>query len=110
MFNDTVKYLRKFFQPTLLDKVIDEIAKSLKESKHCMLVVTPTDVYRQDPLPVANVALIAHEKIKEFQKELLAIELKVIELGHFCIIKLAEDKSYATLYIYIEELDTSHLN
>jgi hypothetical protein len=106
MFSKTVKYIRRLFEPTLLDKVINEIAKSLKESKHCMLVVTPTDVYWQDPLPAATVALIAHEKIKEFQKELLAIELKVIELGHFCIIKLAEDKSYATLYVYIEELDT----
>lgn len=110
MFSETVKYIRRFFEPTLLDKVIAEISQSLKESKHCMMVVTPTDVYRQDPMPVANVALIAHEKIKEFQKELLAIELKVIELGHFCIIKLAEDKSYATMYVYIDELDTLHLN
>lgn len=107
-----VKQLTEFFHKsvvimpsnTILKQVLSFVEESRNNNENCILVVTPTSAQRVNiedyPAPVA---LIAHEKIGEFQKTLLLIEERLIKDGHYCIFKLAEDKSYANMFIYVDE-------
>jgi hypothetical protein len=88
----------------LLQKVLDAVDACRHQDEHCILMITPcggvTDATTLHPTPVT---LIAHDKISEFQDTLLYIESRLVKDGHYCIIKLAEDKSYANMFIYIDE-------
>jgi transcription antitermination factor NusA-like protein len=88
----------------LLQSVLELVEKSRSTKENCILVVTPTSasIVNVEDYP-SPVALIAHEKIGEFQETLLHIEERLIKDGHYCIVKLAEDKSYATIFIYVDE-------
>jgi hypothetical protein len=97
------QYFRKPFKQQVLQKVLDNIDESRNQQEHCILIISDTGVVIADSIYVAPVALIGHEKIGEFQETLLFIEERLIKDGHYCIVKLAEDKSYANMFIYIDE-------
>jgi hypothetical protein len=88
----------------LLQKVLDAVDERRKHDEHCILLVTPIGVTSQSSATrPASVALIGHDKISDFQETLLYIEDRLVKDGHYCIIKLADDKSYANMFIYIDE-------
>lgn len=107
-----VKQITKFFHKPvviipcndILQQVLSFVEEARSNSENCILIVTPTSVQSVNiedyPAPVA---LIAHERIGGFQKTLLQIEERLIQDGHYCIFKLAEDKSYANMFIYVDE-------
>jgi hypothetical protein len=107
-----VKRITEFFHKpaitppheSLLHSVLVCIEHSRSNSENCILIVTPASVniVNAEDYP-APIALIAHEKIGEFQETLLHIEERLIKDGHYCIVKLAEDKSYATIFVYVDE-------
>ena len=105
LIKQITQYFRKpDFRQQVLQKVLNRIDESRNQSEFCSLlisrtgaVINPTSSY---PAPVA---LIAHEKIGEFQQTLLFIEDELIKRGHYCLVKLAEDKSYATMFIIVDE-------
>jgi len=107
-----VKQITKFFHKPdviiprndILQQVLLLVEEARSNSENCILIVTPTSVQSVNiedyPAPIA---LIAHERIGGFQKTLLQIEERLIQDGHYCIFKLAEDKSYANMFIYVDE-------
>jgi len=107
-----VKQITEFFHKPviisahnkLLQKVLVFVDQARSNNENCILIITPTSVSMDNvenyPAPVS---LIAHEKIGDFQKTLLQIEERLIQDGHYCIFKLAEDKSYANMFIYVDE-------
>ena len=105
-----LKHITQLFRkPTVslreqvLQKVLDAVDSCRYQNEHCILIISDTGVVIADSIYVAPVALIGHEKIGEFQETLLFIEERLIKDGHYCIVKLAEDKSYANMFIYIDE-------
>lgn len=108
-----IKQLTRFFQKPalvmssrdrLLQKVLDSVNDRRKHNEHCILLVTPIGVTSQpSATQPASVALIGHDRISDFQETLLYIEDRLVKDGHYCIVKLAEDKSYANMFIYIDE-------
>jgi hypothetical protein len=87
----------------ILQQVLAEIDSRRCQNEHCILIISDTGVVIPDSQYSAPIALIGHEKIGEFQETLLFIEERLIKDGHYCIVKLAEDKSYANMFIYIDE-------
>lgn len=88
----------------LLQKVLDAVNERRKQDEHCILLITPIGVTSQpSATQPASVALIGHDRISDFQETLLYIEDKLVKDGHYCIVKLAEDKLYANMFIYIDE-------
>jgi hypothetical protein len=88
----------------LLQKVLDAVDDRRKHDEHCILLITPIGVTSQPSASQpASVALIGHDRISDFQETLLYIEDRLVKDGHYCIVKLAEDKSYANMFIYIDE-------
>ena len=103
-----IKQIRQYFHrpTTLLQQVLDKIDICRKTGDNCILHITPTSViFSVQPVsaPPVSIALIPHDRIGDFQKTLLQIETHLINNGHYCIFKLAEDKSYATAFIYVDE-------
>jgi hypothetical protein len=108
-----IKNITRFFQKPkliisprerLLNKILEAVIERRKHNEHCILLVTPIGVTSQpSATQPASVALIGHDKISDFQETLLYIEEQLIKDGHYCIVKLAEDKSYANMFIYIDE-------
>ena len=99
------QYFRKpDFKQQVLQKVLNRIDDSRNQGEHCSILISRTGVVIESMAAYpAPVALIAHEKIGEFQQTLLFIEDELIKRGHYCLVKLAEDKSYATMFIIIDE-------
>jgi hypothetical protein len=106
-----VKRITEFFHKpdkvvpdSLLQQVLVLVDHAGNYNEDCVLKVTPTSasIINNEQYP-APVSLIAHEKIGDFQETLLHIEERLIHDGHYCIIKLAEDKSYATIFVYVDE-------
>lgn len=99
------QYFRKpDFKQQVLQKVLDRIDESRNQGEHCSILISRTGVVIESTAAYpAPIALIAHEKIGEFQQTLLFIEDELIKKGHYCLVKLAEDKSYATMFIIVDE-------
>lgn len=99
------QYFRKpDFKQQVLQKVLDNIDESRNQQEHCSLLISCSGlVLATTASHSAPVALIAHEKIGEFQQTLLFIEDELIKRGHYCLVRLAEDKSYATMFIIVDE-------
>lgn len=108
-----IKQLTRFFKKPalgmspkgrLLQKVLDAVEQSQQHNEHCILLVTPTSIISQpSATQPASVALIGHNRVTNFQETLLYIEDSLVKDGHYCIVKLADDKSYANMFIYIDE-------
>lgn len=90
----------------LLAKVLECIKQYDGDDIPYTFHITPTDVSRWYSVRIANVALIPHEKIGEFQSSLLFIEDELIKRSYYCTTKLADDKSYAKMLI----IDDNFLN
>lgn len=88
---------------SLLQQVLTKVNECCSNGDNCILVITPTTVEYQTTLPVASCSVISNEKVCAFKETLLLIEDRLVKEGHYCIVKLAEDKTYANMFIYIDE-------